>query len=241
MAADPRALLGSTVSGTDATPISGPVSTVSARAAKSRSPASSARRRTSPCCATGSSGEPSKTTVTGSVAPLGKSRSSASSPCLATLLFGSDDVPAAPNCNPRTGKASANSTAVVAIRLIAGRRMTASTARRHSGPSSPAEAATRRPSHGTRKRSTRSPSTIRIAGWNVSATTIETSPTMTAPRPRLRKVVSGTSSIAIIASANAVPLNTTARVAVLATVRIASRVPAPRWRSSRRRATMNSE
>ena len=47
---------------------------------------------------------------------------------------------------------------------------------------------------------------------------------MTAPRPRLRRVVSGTSSIAIIASANAVPLKTTARVAVLATVRIASRV-----------------
>ena len=64
---------------------------------------------------------------------------------------------------------------MVAIRLIAGRRMTASTARRQSGPSSPAEAATRRPSHGTRRRSTRSPRTIRIAGWNVSATTIETS------------------------------------------------------------------
>ena len=53
--------------------------------------------------------------------------------------------------------------------------------------------------------------------------------------------MSGTSSIAIIASTNEVPLNTTARVAVLATVMIASRVSLPRWRSSRNRETMNSE
>jgi hypothetical protein len=54
-------------------------------------------------------GEPSTTMVTGSVAPLGKSRSSASSPCLATVLSGSDDVPAAPSCRPSTGEASASS------------------------------------------------------------------------------------------------------------------------------------
>src|SRR5215212_9048912 len=47
--------------------------------------------------------------------------------------------------------------------------------------------------------------------------------------------------MAIIASVNAIPLNTTARVAVLATTRIASRVSRPRWCSSRSRETMNSE
>ena len=164
--------------------------------------------------------------LTGSVAPLGKSRSSASRPCLATVPSGSDDVPPSPMRRPSTGEASASSTAVVAIRLIAGRRMTARTARRQTGPSSPADAAIRRPSHGTRRRSMRSPRTISSAGWKVSATRTDTTPTITAPRPRLRSVVSGTSSIAIIASANAVPLKTTARVAVLATVRIASRVAA---------------
>ena len=99
----------------------------------------------------------------------------------------------------------------------------------------------RRPSQGSASRSTRSPSTISTAGWNVSATAIDTRPTITAPRPRLRSVVSGTSSIAIIASVKAMPLKTTARVAVPATTRIASRVSRPRWRSSRRRETMNNE
>ncbi len=40
---------------------------------------------------------------------------------------------------------------------------------------------------------------------------------------------------------SAAPLKTTARVAVLATAMIASRVERPRWRSSRRRETMNNE
>ena len=219
----------------------GPVSTVRAPAAKSRSVASSARRRVRPGCVAESFAEPSTTMVTGSVAPLGKSRCSASRPCLAVVPFGSAVVPPSPMRRSSTGEASASSTAVVAIRLIAGRRMTASTARRQTGPSSPADAAMRLPSHGTRRRSTRSPRTISSAGWKVSATRTETTPTIRAPRPRLRRVVSGTSSIAIIASANAVPLKTTARVAVPATVRIASRVPLPRWRSSRRREMMNSE
>ena len=51
-------------------------------------------------------------------------------------------------CKPSTGEASASNSTVVATRPIAGRRMTASTARRQIGPSSPAEAATRRPNHG---------------------------------------------------------------------------------------------
>ena len=53
--------------------------------------------------------------------------------------------------------------------------------------------------------------------------------------------MSGTISMPSIASVNAVPLNTTARVAVLATVRMAVRVSAPRARSSLSRDTMNSE
>jgi hypothetical protein len=79
------------------------------------------------------------------------------------------------------------------------------------------------------------------AGWKVSATAIETTPTTTAPKPRLRRVVSGTSSIPIIASVNAVPLKTTARVTVFTTVRMACCVVLPRWRSSLGRETMNSE
>src|SRR4051794_30882848 len=82
------------------------------------------------------------------------------------------------------------------MRLTPGRRTPAPTARRQPRPSSPADAAMRRPSHGSAKRSTRSPRTISRAGWNVRATAIETSPTITAPSPRLRSVVSGTSSMA---------------------------------------------
>jgi hypothetical protein len=75
----------------------------------------------------------------------------------------------------------------------------------------------------------------------VSATAIETTATTIAPRARLRRIVSGTRNIPNSASENAVPLRTTARVAVLATLRIASRCGRPLAFSSRRRETMNSE
>ena len=99
----------------------------------------------------------------------------------------------------------------------------------------------RLPIHGTRRRSTRSPRTISSAGWKVSATRIDTNATAIAPTARLRSVESGIRNMPSIASMKATPLKTTARVAVPATMRIASCVEAPWWRSSRSRETMNSE
>jgi hypothetical protein len=75
----------------------------------------------------------------------------------------------------------------------------------------------------------------------VRATAIETTATTIAPSARLRRIVSGTRNIPSRASEKAVPLRTTARVAVLATFRIASRWERRLARSSRSRETMKSE
>ena len=108
MAADARSLLGSTVSGSEATVMRGPVSSV-ARGRRSRD-----RPRARRAGASGPAGaaapRPSTTMLTGSVAPLGKSRCSASRPCLAAVSSGSDVVPASPMRRPSTGEARASST-----------------------------------------------------------------------------------------------------------------------------------
>ena len=85
-------------------------------------------------------------------------------------------------------------------------------------PSAPALSSMRRPSQGTRSAFTRSPSSARTAGSRVSAATTVTMPTSTAPVARLRRIVSGTSTMPTIASTNAEPLNRTARQAVDPTV-----------------------
>ena len=62
-------------------------------------------------------------------------------------------------------------------------------------------------------------------------------PTRIAPRARLRRIVSGT-GIPIIARTNAVPLNSTARLAVAPVRVIESISERPPFRSSRYRLTM---
>ena len=79
------------------------------------------------------------------------------------------------------------------------------------------------------------------AGRRVSAASTVTTPTSIAPVARLRRIVSGTSTIPSIASTNAVPLNSTARQAVDPTVAIASSFSLPKRRSSLKRETTNSE
>ena len=89
MAADARSLPGSTVSGTEATAIARPTLERRARPRRSRGRPRAARAG-APALLNGRVlGEPSTTMFTGSVAPLGKSRCSASSPCLATVSSGS--------------------------------------------------------------------------------------------------------------------------------------------------------
>ena len=65
-------------------------------------------------------------------------------------------------------------------------------------------------------------------------------PTSTAPAARLRRIVSGTSSIPVSAITNAVPLKKTARLAVRPVAAIASIFSTPRVRSSRKRLTTKS-
>ena len=71
-----------------------------------------------------------------------------------------------------------------------------------------------RPTSGSRSPSTRSPSSERTAGSRVVAAATAVSPTRIAPAARLRRIVSGTSSIPVMAITNAVPLKRTARLAV---------------------------
>ena len=79
------------------------------------------------------------------------------------------------------------------------------------------------------------------AGSKVSAASTVTTPTSTAPVARLRRIVSGTSTMPSIASTNADPLKSTARLVVEPTVAIASRRSLPSRRSSRNRETTNRE
>jgi hypothetical protein len=161
--------------------------------------------------------------LTGSVAPVGKSRWRAIKPCLATVVSGRLDAPEAPIFSPSRGAAAASSSATAMARVRPGRRSTARAAARQKRPSVPAERAMRSPTHGSLSLLIRSPRTISNAGWNVSATPSATIRTAIAPVAKLRRIVSGTISRPSIANVKAVPLKTTARVAVLATVRIAVR------------------
>ena len=94
--------------------------------------------------------------------------------------------------------------------------------------SEPALLIARRPITGIRSALTRSPSRLRTAGSSVSAAITETMPTRIAPSARLRRTVSGTSSIPHIASTKAMPLKSTARLAVAPEATIASIFSSPR-------------
>ena len=75
----------------------------------------------------------------------------------------------------------------------------------------------------------------------MSAPTTVTTPTRMAPVARLRMIVLGTISRPSMASTKALPLKSTARLAVPPAREIASRRAAPRARSSRTRETTNRE
>ena len=75
----------------------------------------------------------------------------------------------------------------------------------------------------------------------MSAATTETTPTMIAPTARLRRMVSGTSTMPTMAKTNARPLNPTARLAVAPAVPMASATSRPWVRSSPKRDRTNSE
>jgi hypothetical protein len=70
-----------------------------------------------------------------------------------------------------------------------------------------------RPTNGRRSELTRSPRSPSSAGRSVSAATTETTPTRIAPSARLRITLLGTINIPHIATTNAVPLTSTARLA----------------------------
>ena len=118
--------------------------------------------------------------------------------------------------------------------------MTPRTSADQKRPSEPALAIALRPTTGIRSALTRSPSRLSTAGSSVSAATTETMPTRIAPSARLRSTVSGTSSIPNIASTKAIPLKSTARLAVAPDATIASTFSSPRPRSSRKRERMKS-
>ena len=80
---------------------------------------------------------------------------------------------------------------------------------------------------------TRSPRTPSSAGARVSAASTETNATAIALTPSARSTVSGTSSRPDMASMKAMPLNTTARLAVAPDIAIASSLTRPPARSSR--------
>ena len=87
---------------------------------------------------------------------------------------------------------------------------------------------------------TRSPRRLRIAGSSVRAATTETIPTRIAPAARLRMMLLWTSRRPTIASTKALPLKSTARLAVAPVASIAATFSRPRPRSSRKRETTNS-
>ena len=90
-----------------------------------------------------------------------------------------------------------------------------------------ASASGSRPNHGMRRPLTRSPSRLSIAGNSVSAATTEATPTRIAPAARLRRIESGTKSMPVIATTNATPLSTTARLEVAPAATIASTLSNP--------------
>ena len=92
--------------------------------------------------------------------------------------------------------------------------MTPRTIADHIRPSSAVPAWAERPIRGILNALTRSPISPSSAGRSDIAASTETMPTRIAPVARLRRIVSGTSTIPNIASTNARPLKTTARLAV---------------------------
>ena len=165
----------------------GPDSIVNAPAAKARSLASSARRRVRPCCAAASFAGRSTAMVTGSVAPLGSR-----APARADLAWRwwcsvARSSHRRPVRRSSTGEASASKTAVVAIRLIAGRRMTS---RRRSTRSVPPRrprprSAARATAPAADRRDRRAPSAA--PGGRSTRRGQGPTPTITAPSPRLRR------------------------------------------------------
>ena len=144
--------------------------------------------------------------------------------------------PFSPVFRPMAGSASRISRPALSASAMPGRRSTRSTTASQKRLSPLAE----RPTYGTRSALTRSPSSERTAGNNVSAAAIDTSATRIAPAARLRKIVLGTSSRPVIAKMNASPLKTTARLAVMPDTAIASSFSRPAVRSSRKRESTNS-
>jgi len=194
---------------------------------------SAASRRSAAALTPGEDVSPSITISTSSTVPTPNSSSSRTNPCLEANRSGSVRIPGKPVGKSSTGTASAISTAVETSADRSGARITPRTTRDHTRPSAPALRSIRRPSHGSRTAFTRSPSSERRAGRSVSAASTETIPTRIAPAARLRRIVSGTSTIPIIARTNAVPLKSTARHAVLPATPIASSFARPPLRSSR--------
>src|SRR5438876_320937 len=128
-------------------------------------------------------------------------------------LSGNERIPGPERRRPSTGAAHTSSTTRTAARLTTGRRITARAIPDQTRPSSPAESTTR-PRNGTRSAFTLSPRSPRSAGTSVSAAKTETSPTVSAPTPRLRRTESGTRSSPHIASTKASPLEVVVRAAV---------------------------
>ena len=173
---------------------------------------------------------PETTTWAGSVVETpGKLRSRARAPALAKLVSGSELTPAVPVWRPRTGKAAASRTSTPAARNAPGRRTTAPTALVQKGLS----AGWSRPTIGSRRALTRSPSSDSRAGSRVMAAAIVTMPTMIAPSARLRRIVSGTRSRPSRATTNELPENRTALLLVPPVAMIASILSRPACRSSR--------
>ncbi len=219
---EPRARAGRAVS--DRSWVAGPNASWSARLAFSSSIADR----------TGAEATSPLTTIcAGSTPTPGKSRFSASKPCLEGKRSGSVVSPEKPVLMASTGAAQRSRSAVAETRLTSGRFITPPTSADQKRPSEPALLIARRPITGMRPALTRSPSRLSTAGSSVNAATTETMPTRIAPSARLRRIVSGTRSIPHIASTKAMPLNRTARLAVAPEATMASIFSCPRTRSSR--------
>jgi len=137
-------------------------------------------------------------------------------------------TPFVPILSEKTGIASRIRSEHAIVRLKPGRASTRRTIALQKRLSVPAPDA-----NGTRSALTRSPSRPSNAGSRVSAAASEVTPTRIAPVARLRMIVFGTISIPSIAITKALPLNSTARLAVAPAISIAPGGSRPLTRSSR--------
>ncbi len=149
-------------------------------------------------------------------------------------------TPAAPMFMLNTGSAAARSSPAATVNDSTGRRITRRTIVPQKRLSCTSPSSSSRAMNGMRSRLTRSPSRLSTAGSSVIAATTETTPTRIAPVASERMIVFWTSSRPHIASTNALPLKSTARLAVAPVAAIASVFSRPRWRSSRKRETTKS-